>query len=324
MVLAGDTLFVAGPPERSLRSAAAFSDKRNGILCAVSAKNGETLEAYRLDGRPAYDGMAAAGGRLYLSMEDGRLLCLGDGTAVPGSGELEALSTPLPLDLGRAREPGLAGHWPLDEGRGTIGKDESGLENNAEVRGSWARGEFGTCVATGGAPGAVTIWDGPHLHFGTSSFTIQFWVQLDHFDCRILGKEDFPRSWWVINVLRDGRAELVLGKGRERGKTVRSASNGSLSKGGWTHVAFVVDRNRRQVRCHLNGALESTTTIPPALAGDLNVEGKDLRIPSSYKPYSGLFDELKIYHRALEPAEIQASFERERKNRFSPGIRGSR
>ncbi|MBL7223492.1 MAG: PQQ-binding-like beta-propeller repeat protein [Candidatus Brocadiae bacterium] len=95
MVLAGNTLFVAGPPDvvdeeaavRSLdapaiaASLAAQSDaldgKKGAVLLAISAADGTTLATHKLAAPPAWDGMAAAGGRLYLTTVDGKVLCLG-------------------------------------------------------------------------------------------------------------------------------------------------------------------------------------------------------------------------------------------------------
>jgi len=34
------------------------------------------LAQYKLDSAPVFDGMAAANGRLYLSLENGRVLCM--------------------------------------------------------------------------------------------------------------------------------------------------------------------------------------------------------------------------------------------------------
>ncbi len=317
MVLAGKTIFAAGPPEEALRSPAAFSGKRGGILCAFSKEDGKILAEYRLDALPVFDGMAAAEGKLFVSMQDGNLFCLGDGASVPDSRPLSPLGSSQRPAAGAAKEPGLVGHWSFDEGAGSIARDGSGLGMDAEISGRWVRGEFGTCLFSNGAPAAVTILDGEHLHFGASSFSIEFWVKVNQFDCRILGKEDFPRNWWVINVLPDGRAEMVLGEGREKGKTVRPTSKAPLSKENWIHLAFVVDRERSEVNCYINGTLDSTASIPPTLTGSLSVPGKDLRIPSMHKPFTGLFDELKIYKRSRTGNEIQASYKREEKNRSS-------
>ena len=48
-----------------------------GILWAASASSGEKLAQYKLDAPPAWDGLAAANGMLFLAMADGRVLCMG-------------------------------------------------------------------------------------------------------------------------------------------------------------------------------------------------------------------------------------------------------
>ena len=65
-------------------------------------------------------------------------------------------------------EPGLVGHWKLDGGDDEIATDSSGLGNDAEVYAQWVRGDFGTCLLVDASPGALTVADGPHLHFGAA------------------------------------------------------------------------------------------------------------------------------------------------------------
>jgi len=97
MVKAGDTLFIAGPPDlideeqtfqrlmsRDPQVAALLTEQdkaldglKGGILWAVSAKDGTTLAEYELDTLPAWDGMASAYGRLFLSTTGGRVVCWG-------------------------------------------------------------------------------------------------------------------------------------------------------------------------------------------------------------------------------------------------------
>ena len=76
MLLAGKVLFVAGPPAAERLWPGEDAESREGRLVAVSASDGTVLAECRLDGPPVFDGMAAAGGRLYLSLEDGRLVCM--------------------------------------------------------------------------------------------------------------------------------------------------------------------------------------------------------------------------------------------------------
>ncbi|MFC1596328.1 PQQ-binding-like beta-propeller repeat protein [Planctomycetota bacterium] len=79
MALANDVLFVAGTPvafpEDDL--AKAYEGRMGGILWAASASTGEKLAQYKLDTPPAWDGLAAANGMLFLSLADGRVVCMG-------------------------------------------------------------------------------------------------------------------------------------------------------------------------------------------------------------------------------------------------------
>jgi len=76
MVLADKVLFVAGPPADAGGATEGRDEGRGALLVAISASDGTELARCRLDSPPVFDGMAAAGGRLYLSLENGRLVCM--------------------------------------------------------------------------------------------------------------------------------------------------------------------------------------------------------------------------------------------------------
>jgi len=79
MVLAGRTVFVAGAPlvfpDGDL--GAAYAGRRGAVLLAVSATDGATQAQYTLDTLPAWDGLAAAGGKLFIVNQDGSIECWG-------------------------------------------------------------------------------------------------------------------------------------------------------------------------------------------------------------------------------------------------------
>ncbi len=95
LVLAGGTLFLAGPPdlvdeqqaaarladpqvqEQLAAQVEAFEGRRGALLWAVAAEDGRCLAERRLDVPPVFDGLIAARGRLYLVTLDGRVMCFG-------------------------------------------------------------------------------------------------------------------------------------------------------------------------------------------------------------------------------------------------------
>jgi hypothetical protein len=94
MVQAGDTLFIAGPPDvldeeeaaqrlgmpdiqaKLAEQDASLAGRRGAVLWAVSTTDGTKLSELPLKTPPAWDGMAAANGGLYLTTVDGKVLCL--------------------------------------------------------------------------------------------------------------------------------------------------------------------------------------------------------------------------------------------------------
>ncbi len=88
MVLADDTLFVAGPPVESKGIpkepadadpfAEALGSKGSGNLLAVSAVSGDLLAEHDVGCSPVFDGMAAAYERIYISTESGSIVCMAE------------------------------------------------------------------------------------------------------------------------------------------------------------------------------------------------------------------------------------------------------
>ena len=78
MVRAADTLFVAGSPDvvDPKDPHGAWEGRKGGLLAAFAAGDGKKLAQYKLPSPPVWDGMAAAGGCLYISLRDGTIVCL--------------------------------------------------------------------------------------------------------------------------------------------------------------------------------------------------------------------------------------------------------
>ena len=98
MVLAGDNLFVVGPPdiideektfqqltekdprvqELLMKQNQALEGSDGAWLLAVNINTGEIQNGVNLNSLPAWDGLAGANGRLFLSTLDGQVVCFGD------------------------------------------------------------------------------------------------------------------------------------------------------------------------------------------------------------------------------------------------------
>jgi outer membrane protein assembly factor BamB len=79
MALASGRLFVAGPPDvvDAKDPLGAFEDRLGGVLYLMDAATGKKLTGHKLDAPPVFNGMAAAGGRLFVSTTKGEIVCLG-------------------------------------------------------------------------------------------------------------------------------------------------------------------------------------------------------------------------------------------------------
>jgi outer membrane protein assembly factor BamB len=93
LIVAGKTIFVAGPPDivseedtfftlddeavrqKLEEQSAMLKGKGGSTMWAVNANTGKKLSEYKLDSLPVWDGMAAANGSVFLSTIDGEVIC---------------------------------------------------------------------------------------------------------------------------------------------------------------------------------------------------------------------------------------------------------
>jgi outer membrane protein assembly factor BamB len=77
MIKAGNRLYLAGyPADSNLPHLYGEPIQDPGILLEIDARSGKIVRQTELPASPMFDGMAAALGRLYLSLENGSVLCL--------------------------------------------------------------------------------------------------------------------------------------------------------------------------------------------------------------------------------------------------------
>ncbi len=74
MVKAGTTIAIGGAENENMLIQ---SKDKSGVLMLMSSADGKKLSEQPLSAVPVWDGMAVANGKLLLSLENGKLVCMG-------------------------------------------------------------------------------------------------------------------------------------------------------------------------------------------------------------------------------------------------------
>ena len=204
---------------------------------------------------------------------------------------------------------GLVGYWPLDEGTGTTAYDASGNGNNGTLTNGplWQSGsscEVGNCLSFNGTSNYISLPSG--IYF-SGPFTVTGWVYVRSYNTwsRLL---DFGNGASSDNVLfaisqsSSGDAYLESWNGGTRGFSLSSGSPIPLNQ--WVFLAGVADGNNAAI--YKNGQLwtsMATTFTSTGVTRTTNYIGRSNWSADSYA--NALFDDIRIYNRALSAQDIQ-------------------
>ena len=205
---------------------------------------------------------------------------------------------------------GLVAHYTFDEGSGTTAGDSSGNGNTGTLTNgpTWTTGKVGSgAVSFDGTNDVISITDVPTLNFGASgSFSVSFWTKPNEVTGNFIAK--------IASSLADGwrfyRFSGTLFRFFVRETGGDDTSTGviaTMTAGKWTHVVGVVNRANNTMYLYFDGVSVGTPTNISGV-GDLSTTGTNLHI-GSYRVASGDYvngslDDVRIYNRALTPAEI--------------------
>jgi uncharacterized protein YjdB len=203
--------------------------------------------------------------------------------------------------------PGLVAAYNFNEGSGTTANDVSGNANTGTISGAtWTNsGRFGSALSFNGTNSWVTVNDSPSLDL-TTGVTVEAWVS--------------PRAplGWQAAVIKEQAIDLVYGL---YVNTSQDQAAGTMNIGGndiavnyaaedsqvpmntWTHLATTFDGSTLRLyedAVQVNSVVASGKM--PIAAGPLRIGGD--AVWGEY--FNGLIDEVRIYNRALSPAEIAA------------------
>jgi hypothetical protein len=201
---------------------------------------------------------------------------------------------------------GLVAAYGFNEGSGTSVADASGNAHTGAISGAtWStQGKFGNALSFDGVNDWITVNASSLLNL-TTAMTLEAWV----FPTTTSGVRDilikeganadiynlYARNWRgrpEVNVLVGGANRVAEG----------TAAQGPAANV-WTHVAGTYDGTT--LRLYINGVQVASLNQSGAIAtstGPLRIGGNSLW----GEFFQGRIDEVRIYNRALTPAEIQS------------------
>lgn len=215
-----------------------------------------------------------------------------------------------------AENPGPVLHLTFDEGSGATARDASPGARNGVIHGQpqWADGKAGKALLFDGKDDYVEIADIQGIDFN-KSFTITAWVKSGADDdssrtiiTNVRGTEERKgfavfddRKLHTINVYRTTADQ----------SNYESGLPGFFEKDLWVHMAVVADFEGNMLRIYKDGAPAAAAKRSDVRRNNWNSGkmlriGAELRKPKAPLYFTGAIDEVRIYQRALSPAEIKA------------------
>lgn len=211
-------------------------------------------------------------------------------------------------------------YFSFDNMQGDKVKDESGSQNDGTMLGGAeiVDGKVGKAIKIDGATGRVEVPDSDSLDIGMKSLTIECWLNTKSSDrhtySRIVSKGNF--SWtlgYIFQLYQQGQPAISI-SGPGKVAVYAAARDVAVNDGKWHHIAGVVDRENGEVRVYVDGQLKDfDLPLGQAAAdvediGDISSNNK-LAFGSDDQQVrelvEGLYDELRIWSRALTDKEIQ-------------------
>jgi hypothetical protein len=202
---------------------------------------------------------------------------------------------------------GLIGYWSLNgNATGQAGKKKliGKLVGNAK----FVNSPFGKAVSVTGKNSAVVIPRDNSMNVADGDFSVAAWIhpkKLKQGGIVCLGGYSWIHGWYLDMPNNKGVLRIETAKpGQQSNGTVQSQP-GVIKANRWQHVAAVVRRGTNKTRLYVNGYQVAVGTINAANLDNMKATLHIGRIQNA-QLFSGEIDEVRIYRRALDVAEIQA------------------
>lgn len=242
--------------------------------------------------------------------QDVQLLLSKFETNTIGNEDIDANGRVNALDFGYVAKSftnGLWSYWNLNEGSGVLAHDLSGNVHDATLTNgaTWnVSGRLGSAVSLDGINDYLFVNNGPVA--GNSAFSIAFWfkttatVRERQYDER---SNSNTNTVLTTSVNEDVAGDAAFDITDDAGvNAFLTAGALNLNNGNWHHYAVVQSsRNARQL--FIDGVLKaSDATSLGQMTPNLNRIGANALDGS--RPFAGSLDDIRLYNRALTPAEI--------------------
>lgn len=217
-------------------------------------------------------------------------------------------------------DPDLIGHWPFDEGSGPLTANtglanDGSLENGAD----FTPGQSSFGMAFDGADDLVRVLDdGADSPIDvTDALTIAFWARPDRIDGTTQAMVSKDNAYEVeFGKLAPDRWDLRLDN------QLAALAPTPLEPQVWQHIAATWDGTG--IRLYYNGLLDGGGPFAATLVpndNDLAFGARPFGVGSVF-PFEGTLDDVHIYNRVLDAAEI-AQLVLDTLNDIAPPVRSS-
>ena len=220
----------------------------------------------------------------------------------------------------------LIGHWsfggksPSTSSSGKLVGRFSGGANTVES----PIGQDGRALNLDGADDSIVVPRNDSMNVGEGNFTVSAWIrptQLRQGGIVCLGRYNWTHGWYFDMPNNQGvlRIETVSPENKSNG-TVASRP-GVIRVNQWQHVAAVVRRGENKTQLYVNGYQVASGTVA---ASNLDNPSVDLHLGriQDAQLFKGQIDQVRLYRRALEPAELKALLEPGQQFIKPPPLRG--
>jgi hypothetical protein len=204
----------------------------------------------------------------------------------------------------------LVGVWQLDgdaTGQGGVKPLTGELVGNAK----FVESPFGQAISFDGRNSAVVVARDDSMNVGESEFTVAAWIrptELRQGGIVCLGKYNYTHGWYFDMPSGNGvlRIETMNPNSQFNGKV--ETRPGVIRKDQWQHVAAVVRRGENAAKLFINGYEVASGTINTANLDNPKTSLHIGRIQEG-NLFKGDIDDVRLFRRALDVAELQALIE---------------